>query len=474
MPAPNPDSPAASHAAGLAAPELRRALGFWSGTALIVGTVIGAGIFRTPASIAGVLQDPTLILGIWIFFGAVSMCGALSLAELATMLPKTGGTYVYLRAAYGDAAAFVFGWLYLLAATPSGMAALAVFFGELMLEVAGAAPGAAALGIPLIASAAIVALSLANIAGVRSGAAVTEAFAVVKVGALLAFVAAAFFSGLGDVSRWFTAPATAGGVPVDLAAAVKSVMFTCNGWVYVSLVAGELKDPQRHFGRIIITGTGVVMVLYLLANLAYLYLIPLPDMPGKVVAREGMALIAGPAGALVMTACILGSVFGSLNGAILTKARVPFALARDGLSLGFLGRVHPARATPWVSILIQGAVALALVWALRDPDRPRRLFDRLTAYFILVEWLALLAAIAAVFVLRAKRPDLARPFRTPGYPLVPAFFIAGTLLGLGAILWSALRAGDFSPLVGLGIVAAGFPAYWWWRRRPGPAAGPPP
>lgn len=446
------------------APQLRRALGLWSGTALLVGTVIGGGIFRTPASIAAVLQEPGVILGIWLFFGIVSLCGALALAELATMMPETGGTYVYLRAAYGDAAAFVFGWLYLLAAIPSGMATLAVFFAELSLELAGTGPGAAAWGIPLIATAAIVGLSLTNIAGVRAGSAVTEALAIVKVGALLVFIAAAFGSGMGDFSRWTVAPATAAGVPVDFAAAVKSVLFTFNGWVYVSLVAGELKEPRRDLGRIILTGTGIVIALYLAANLAYLYLIPLPQMAGQVVAREGMRLIAGPVGAMVMMACILSSVLGSLNGVILTKARVSYALARDGLSFGFLGRVHATRATPYISILIQGAVAVVLVWALRDPERPRRLFDRLTAYFVLVEWLALLFAIAAVFVLRRTRPGAERPFHVPGYPWVPGFFVAGTTLGLGAILWSALAAGDFSPLVGLGVVVAGFPAYWVWRR----------
>jgi amino acid transporter len=445
------------------ASDLQRTLGFWSGAALVVGTVIGGGIFRTPGSIALVLQDPLLILGVWIFFGLVSICGALVLAELATMLPHTGGTFVYLRAAYGDAAAFVFGWLYMLAATPSGMAALAVFFGELALEVMGAPVAATAWGIPLLASATIAGLSLANIAGVRSGAAVTNIFTVVKVAALGGFIIAAFFFGVGDMSRWVIAPQPEG-VPSDLAAAVKSVIYTCNGWIYVSLVAGELKEPERRLGRVIVAGTGTVMLIYVLANLAYLYVIPLPQMGGTVVAREAMRLIAGPAGALVMTVCILASVFGALNGVILTKARVPFALARGGLTFSALGRVHPTRATPYVSILIQGAMAITLVWVLRDSAHPRRLFDRLTAYFVMVEWLALLFAIAAVFVLRRARPELPRPFRVPGYPFVPLFFIGGTVVGLGAILWSSCSGGDFAPLVGLGIVAAGFPTYWLWRR----------
>ena len=445
------------------ATDLHRSLGFWSGTALVVGTVIGGGIFRTPASIALVIQEPLGILGLWVFFGLVCTCGALVLAELAIMMPQTGGTYVYLRAAYGDAAAFVFGWLYLLAAIPSGMAALSVFFAELVLEMGGAPPGMIAWGIPFIAASAITFLSLANIAGVKSGASITNVFTIVKLAALFVFVLGAFILGQGDVTRWWIAP-TGADTPSNLAAAAKSVIYTCNGWIYVSFVAGELKEPERRLGRIIVAGTGTVMVVYVIVNLAYLYLIPLPQMAGTVVAREGMRLIAGSLGATIMSACILASIFGALNGVILTKARVAYAMARDGLTFSFLGRAHPTRATPYVSIAIQGAVAIALIFILRDAQNPRRLFDRLTAYFVMVEWLALLFAIAAVFVLRRKQPTTPRPYKTPGYPFIPLFFIGGTLAGLGAIIWSSCSAGDYSPLAGIAIVIAGFPVYWIWRR----------
>jgi len=410
-----------------------------------------------------VLQDPTMILGLWVFFGVVSMCGALTLAELATMMPKTGGTYVYLRAAYGDAAAFVFGWLYLLVAVPAGMAALSVFFGELIFGLTGGRATAGSWGVPAIAVFSLVALSIANVAGVRSGSAITNFFTFVKVGALVLFIVAAFASGQGDVARWHVAPegAPAGG---GLAAAAKSVLFTYNGWIYVSLVAGELIDPERRLTRIIVGGTGVIMALYVTANLAYLYLIPLDAMPGTVVAREGMTMLFGPIGGLIMTLCILGSVFGTLNGVILTKARVAYALARDGLSFSVLGRAHATRATPYTSILIQGAMAVFLVLVLHEPARPLRLFDRLTAYFILVEWLALIFAIGAVFVLRRKMPDAVRPYRTPLYPWVPAFFILATVVGLSAVVWSSCSNGDYAPLVGLGVVLAGFPVYGLWRR----------
>ncbi len=444
--------------------DLRRSLGFWSGTALVVGTMIGSGIFRTPASIATVLQNPLLILGLWAFFGAVCICGALTAAELATMLPKTGGTYVYLRLAYGDGAAFVFGWLYLLVAIPSGVAATAVFFGELTLRVFGVLPHAIPWGIPVIASGAIVVLSAINILGVRQGAAIHNAFTVIKVGALLTLIIGAVLSQAGEVQRWFTVPAEFKGGFDGMASSAKSVLFTYTGWIYVTLVGGELHQPERRLSRVILTGTITVTLLYVGANLAYLYLIPMSAMGQPMIAREAMMIIAGPVGAAIMNICILGSVFGGLNGVILTKARVAYAQARDGLSFAFLGRAHPTRATPHISIMIQGTVAVVLVVALHNPLQPLRLFDRLTAYFVLVEWLALVFGVGAVFVLRRKLPDLPRPYRTPGYPFVPIFFIAGTLAGLAALLWSAFSIGDLSPLVGVAIVILGFPVYWIWRR----------
>ena len=424
--------------------------------------MIGGGIFRTPASISAVLPDPVLILGLWFFFGIVCLCGALTLAELGTMLPKTGGMYVYLRAAFGDAAAFVFGWLYLVAAIPSGMAALAVFFAELVLGMMNISSAESPWGIPLVAIAAVSFLSAANVAGVRLGAAIQSVFAVIKVGALVAVVVGAVFSGAGEVSRWFVseAPVAAGG---GWPAAVKSVLFTYNGWVYIGFMAGELKDPERCLTRIILVGTGATIILYLAANLSYLYLLPLAAMPGTVVAKEAVRVLAGQPAAAVMGGCILASVFGALNGVILTKSRVAYALGRDGLSFAWLGRAHPTRATPYISILVQGVVAIGLILLLRDAARPLRLFDRLTAYFVLVEWLALVFGVGAIFVLRRTMPHARRPYRTLGYPVVPAIFVAGTLFGLSALLWSACSQGDFAPLGGLALVAAGFPVYRIWR-----------
>lgn len=439
------------------AADLRRSLGFWGGTAIIVGTVIGSGIFRTPREIAQVLPDPAFTLGLWAVVGVISLCGALTMAELAMLLPKTGGTYVYLRAAYGDASAFVFGWLYLLAATPAGMGALATAFGERLAELVYADPGAASRTFHVTVGIGVIGLFTAvNLVGVRFGSAVQTTLMFVKVGALAVIIGAAAFLGPGR-AQGSLAPAGGVGVP-DLAAAVSSVIFTYNGWIYISLVAGEIDQPERRLKRIILVSMGTIIAVYLGANTAYLYMLPAGEVAKEnFVAVRVMGMLAGPAAGTVIGLCIMASILGALNGVLLAKSRVPYALSRDGLTFGFLGRCHPRWATPYVSIMIQGVVAVALVLWLRK-------FSELTAYFVVVEWSALIFGIAAVFVLRRKMPNAPRPYRTPLYPWVPLIFVVGTTLGLAAIIWSRARTENWRPVIGLGIALAGFPVYALWRK----------
>jgi basic amino acid/polyamine antiporter, APA family len=443
---------------------LQRVIGFWGGFALIVGITIGGGVFRKPATLAADVGDPASILGLWVAFGLVSLCGALAIAELASMLPHTGGVYVYLRAAYGASAAFVFGWLYLLVATPAAIGALAVFFAELVVALAGRDPGeASAWLLAGVAGSAILVLTVVNVLGARLGSAVQTLLTVVKVAALAALVFAAFSVSGGRFAHLAPAP----GGPRNLGRGVASVIWAYDGWVAVSMIAGEVMTAERLMRRIIVAGLLTIVLLYVAANVGYFY-----AMPVEVMARQTagvpqwiMGKLLGPAGSTVIGAAILCSVSGALNGNILAKPRVVYALARDGLTFSFLGRAHPRWRTPHAAILIQAAVALVLVVLLRD-------FDRLTTYFVVVEWCALLFAVAAVIVLRRRLPDAPRPFRTPGYPAVPLLFLAGTFGGLVAIVRGELAraAPDYSSLLGLLIAAAGFPVYYVWRRRVGPVS----
>lgn len=448
--------------AAAASGGLRRVIGFWGGTAFIVGVTIGSGIFRKPPTIAGLIPNPMAIMGLWALFGVISLCGALTLAELSSLLPRTGGVYVYLRKAYGDAIAFVFGWLYVLVATPATVGALATVFAEFLLNLAGVPTGG--FRMQGIAIGAILVLTAANILGAKIGAGLGTVLTVIKVGALLAIVFGAFLFGQGSLSH-----VTSGPIPGEgLARAVASVIWTYDGWIAVSMIAGEVVAPEQLMKRITIVGMSVIVALYLLANLAYFYMMPLDVMVGQeaAIARTVMTAIAGPIGGTIILLCIMCSVLGALNANVLAKPRVAYAMARDGLTFSWLGIAHPRWATPWVAIVVQGIAAIVMVVALRD-------FDTLTTYFVVVEWTALIVAVAAVFVLRRTMADVPRPYRTPGYPWVPLVFIVGAAIGLGAIVWGEFMNGNYTPIYGLGIAMLGFPVYYLWRKTIGPSAPAP-
>jgi basic amino acid/polyamine antiporter, APA family len=362
--------------------------------------------------------------------------------------------YVFLREAYGDSAAFVFGWIFVLVTTPATMAALATVFAEFVLNLLGVS--STVFTVQALGIAAIVTLTFANVLGARIGAAVSEATTVVKVAALAAIILGAFLLGQGSAANLLDGGPVKGG---GLARAVASVIWTYDGWIAVSIIAGEVIAPERLMKRIIIAGMLTIVILYVGANLAYLYMVPIGvlSQQKEAIARTVMESIAGPAGGMAIMLAVTVSVFGALNGNCLARPRVAFAMARDGLTFSFLGRVHPRFATPWLAMLIQSAGAIAMVLTLRD-------FDRLTTYFVVVEWAGLIFAVAAVFVLRSKMADAPRPFRTPAYPWVPLCFVLGTVIGVTAIVWGEIQAGNYSPMYGLGIAAAGFPVHQVWKR----------
>jgi amino acid transporter len=436
--------------------DLRRVIGLAGGTALIVGITIGSGIFRTPPTIAGLVPNPLVIMGLWTAFGLISICGALAVAELSTLLPEAGGVYVFLREAYGDAAAFVFGWLYVLITTPTTIAALGVVFAEFLLNLLGMSSGART--VQLLAIAAIVILTCANVLGARVGAAVSEVTTLVKVTALVAIILGAFLLGHGSLSN-LTEGGAAQGSGGGLARAVAAVIWTYDGWVAVSMIAGEVVAPERLMKRIIIVGMLIIVTLYVGANLAYLYMMPVGVMAQQkeAIARTVMTAIAGPAGGVLIMLAIMTSIFGALNGNLLAKPRVAYAMARDGLTFAFLGKTHPRWSTPWVAVLIQSVIAIVMVLVLRD-------YDALITYFVVIEWAALIFAVGAVFVLRRKMAERPRPFRTPAYPWAPLLFVVGTVVGLSAIVWGQIQVGNFAPIYGLSIALTGFPVHHLWKR----------
>jgi APA family basic amino acid/polyamine antiporter len=441
------------------ATDLRRVIGFWGGTALIIGITIGSGIFRKPATLAELVPDPRLVLALWAVFGIISICGALTLAELASMMPRTGGLYVYLREAYGEGAAFVFGWLYTAVTAPAAIAALAAIFVEFFMNAMGMQIPKSPTGMMKLAAAGTIAgLAVVNILGTKLGSSVQAVLTVTKTGALLAIILVAFTMGNGTFAN--LAPAV--GVTVagaSLARACASVIWSYDGWIGVSNIAGEVMAPDKALKRMIVTGMLVIVVLYMGANVAYIFSMPTEAMVREKagIAARLMSTIVGPVGGKVIGVCIMASVLGALSANLLAKPRVAYAMARDGLGFRFLGHAHARFATPDTAILVQAAIAVILVLTLAE-------FDTLTTYFVVVEWLALIFGVGSVFVLRRKLPNVPRPFKTPLYPLVPLVFVLGTAAGLSAIVWGEWTNGHYSPIIGLGIAAAGFPVYALYKK----------
>ena len=444
----------------VSSPTLPRRLGLWSSIGLVIGVTFGSGIFRTPAVIAERVPDPLLMLGIWVAGGLISLCGALSVAELASRVPETGGWYVYLREAWGRLAGFLFGWSELVLIRASACGAIATVFSEYALRVTGRDPGAHAALTDWLAAAAIIIAAALNIRGVQLGAAVAGLSTAAKVGALLLIIGLSFALGsdTGGMAN-FTAP----GGPVDprlAGLALVSVLWAYDGFADVSFAAGEVKNPERNLPRAIIIGTLAITTIYLLANAAYLYVSPIDRVAqSRLIAADTMQAIFGELGVALVSVTVTISALGALIATMLAAPRVFFAMADDRLFFSSVARVHPRYGTPYVAILLAMALGIAFVLT--------RTFEQLADTFVLSIWPFYGVAIAGLYRLRRLRPDLPRPYKVPGYPVLPAIFVLGVVYLVGnALITDPLWTG-----VTFGIVLAGVPVYYALRRSWQQAAG---
>jgi APA family basic amino acid/polyamine antiporter len=429
---------------------LPRRLGFWTAIAVVIGDVIGSGIFRVPAAVATEVGSVPGIMLVWVLGGVITLCGALSLAELAAAMPKAGGVFVYLRETFGPGVAFLFGWTILLA-EPAASAAIALVFAEYLGRLIPLTP----TGIRLVAAGLIIVVAAAGYRSVRGAGGIQGVATAAKVAAILALVAAAFLLGdgsagaLGDGATSTATTIRPSGVGLGLVAA----LWAYTAWHDLGFVAGEVRDPGRTLPRALVAGIGIVVLVYLLANAAYLYVLPFDTLrTSSLVASDTMVRVLGAGGAAAVAIMVMVSTFGALNGSILVNPRVLYAMAVEGLLFRRLARVHPRFNTPHVAITVYTALALVFVWS--------RSFEQLIESFVLGTWPWLALAVAAVFVLRRRRPDMVRPYRTPGYPFVPLVFIAGTLLVVG----TALVEHPVTTLAGIGLTLLGVPLYLLRRR----------
>ena len=437
--------------------RLPRRLGLWSAVAVLVGSTIGSGIFRTPALIAIRVPAPVPMLAVWVLGGVLSLCGALTYAELAAMYPRSGGLFVYVREGFGRPAAFLLGWTELLVIRASALGATSTVFAEYLLRSLGRNPELAQYA-PLVhplAAAAIAVTAVFNYVGVGWSALVLNATTAAKYGALVLLVLVAFAAGHGDF-RHFAGLTPPGGGTLDaglFGLALVSVLWAYDGFADVSFVSGEVRDPQRNLPRALLLGTGSVVAIYLLVNAAYLYLMPIGDIAhSRLVAADAMQLLVGRVGVGLVAVVVMVSTFGGLAGSMLTGPRIFFAMADDRLFFQGVARIHPRYRTPSTAILLTAGLGIAFVLM--------RTFEQLADTFVLALWPFYALGAAAVFVLRRRLPAAARPVRVWAYPLPPILFLLAAVLILG----NALITNPGGSALAFGVILTGLPAYWVWSR----------
>lgn len=431
-----------------AASALPRKLGLLDSLSIVIGITIGGGIFLVPNLVARELQSAAAILGVWIFAGVISFFGALACAELGTAIPATGGQYVFLREAYGPLIGFLCGWSMFVVARTAQVAWLAV---TLALYISYFVP-LSSVESKLLGIAAIAILAAINYRGVTAGAMVQNVFTLAKVAGLFAIVGAAFLWGGKSAPAAIAAPAqfSIGNFGVALIACVLAY----DGWVQLSFVAGEIRNPQRNVLLALALGTTACIAIYLLANMAYLRVLTIPQIAASNHVGATLAeSVMGSRGGMLVSLIILISIIGTLNGCFLTSPRVYFAQARDGLFFRKFGEIQPRYQTPGFAIVAQSAWAIMLVVS--------GSYETLLDYAMFALWLSYGLMVAGVMMLRRKRPDLPRPYRMWGYPVTPILFLAIT----GWFLLNMLVTRPVPSLAGLLLIVVGIPVYFGWTRR---------
>jgi APA family basic amino acid/polyamine antiporter len=440
-------SPSASPA------SLQRRLGLWSAVAVLIGSTIGSGIFRSPAGVTDKLPGPLPMMAVWIAGGLFALCGALALAELSGAFPETGGAYVFIREGWGRLPAFLFGWAELTLIRAASLGAISTTFSEYFLRVLGFNPSVEpyASYVHYVAAVAIALTATFNYVGVKWSSLVLNVTTLAKYGGLLFIIVLALAFGLPRSGGHFTPAVPSGSFHIAaFGLALVSVLWAFDGWADLSFVSGEVKDPRRTLPRAIIIGTVAVIAIYLLANIAYLAVMSVDEIRhSKLVAADVAQRLVGSPGVIFVACTVMLSTFGTLNATLLTAPRIFFAMADDGLLFRKVAAVHPRYGTPYVSILLTTGLGIVFV-LVRD-------FEHLADTFVtaVVPFYAL--AVASIFVLR-RRPSYDPPFRAPLYPIVPALFILATLFLLGnAIIDPTSRWGT---LAVLGAILIGLPVYY--------------
>lgn len=439
--------------------KLLRGLTLTDATAIVVGSIIGNGVFVKTATMSQAVGSPLLVLLVWVFAGLLSLSGALAYAELGGMMPKAGGEYVFLKEGYGDLWAFLFGWMRFWVGSPGSIAASAVVSATFLSSIVDLAPygGKTAFSIFLL-----VTFSLLNCMSVSASGKLQSSMTLIKLLLIAGVIGGIFFVAEGNdlarLSERAPVPLTA----VGFGAATLSALWAYDGWNNLPMMAGEVKDPHRNVPRSLIIGMLIVLAIYLTINFAYFVTLPFGEVlnahsdlfpTAQPVGMKASLNFLGSKGFTLLTVGFLISSIGTMNGGILSSSRIPYAMAKDGLMFRQLAKINARTHVPVVAILVQLAIAIGLTLS--------GTFEELTNYVVFSGWIFYAMVTSVVFVLRRKLPHAERPYRALGYPVLPGLFIF--LAGL--LLLNTLYTAPRPSLLGLGFILLGLPVYAWFRSR---------
>jgi basic amino acid/polyamine antiporter, APA family len=436
----------------VAAPkQLPRKLGAWTGAAVVVGIIVGSGIYTVPSSVAALTGSLSGVALVWIVGGLISLFGALSIAELAAAYPDAGGPYVYLREAFGRPLAFMFGWMWLVT-TPNSWAAQAITFATYF----GAAAKLTHLEVQLVAMLLVTLLCAVSYYSMSLGAWVQNLSTGAKLIGLtgLALILFSFSPhGVSNLAGIGHGGILWSGVGVALVAS----LWAYDGWANLTTLSGEMKQPQTSLPRALIGGTLAALAIYLILNAALAVALPFSTLASSnAVATDAVTAVMGTGAAAVIAALVMVCTFGSLNGSVLSDPRVFYAMAEDGLFFKSVGKIHPRFQTPHI--------AIAFTWALAILFLMFRNFLDLAEAYVLGIWPFLALSVVGLFLLRRRKPDLVRPYKVWGYPVVPVLFVLGTLLVISDTYYEHFHKQPLITAINLGVILAGLPLYWIWIR----------
>lgn len=435
-------------------PQLKKELNLFDLIMIAIGSMIGSGIFLTPAIIAKSIPYPFLIIAVWLIGGLLALSGALTFAELGALMPGAGGVYVYLSEGYGKLAGFLYGWAYFLVVNTGGIAALSVAFATYLGYFIRFSP----LEIKVIAVSGIFILTIINVLGVKIGGIFSDLFTLLKLLGIFGVILIGFILGSSSITN-FSISIFNNGLPADLsggiAVAMVGVLWSYGGWQHATYTAGEAKNPKRDVPAAMIIAAFAVTAIYVSINIAYLFLLPVPSIASSSsVAANAVETVLGPVGGGLIAIAIFISTFGTAGIYTLTAPRIYFAMANDGIFFKQVSFIHPKFNTPYYAIIFQStwAVILVLFWGT---------FENLISYVVFTDWIFFALAAATVFIFRKRNPSAERNYKTPGYPFTPLFFI-------GTAVWFVINTLINKPgqaIAGIILLGLGVPVYFYWQRE---------